>query len=364
MRRNVLIYGATGYSGRLIADRLRHLRCRSVVAGRTPHRVQALAIEFGLAGRVMGADEPNVLDQALDDIDVLINAASPFTLTAPALIESCLRTKTHYLDITGELPVFQAAFGYDEAARKRGIMILPGAGLGVVASDCLAKHVAALIPNAKYLRIAVLRPDSFSRGTFRSALGLANSRVAIRRNGRLILVPVGQLQRTFDFGDGDGGKESVAVSWADVFTAYYSTGIRNIEAYFAASFASRALYQVSAGVADTMQLAPARTLIDAIASVLPEGPHEDRRRIERCVLLCEAEDSWRQRRCVRLATPDGYSFTAEAATAIAQRILQGDFTSGFQTPAKVYGADLVLDFEGVDRHELQPQFSAYERVVS
>jgi short subunit dehydrogenase-like uncharacterized protein len=362
MRRNVLIYGATGYSGRLIAERLRHLRCRSVVAGRTPHRVQALAAEFGLAGRVMGADEPNVLDQALDDIDVLINAASPFTLTAPALIESCLRTKTHYLDITGELPVFQAAFGYDEAARKRGIMILPGAGLGVVASDCLAKHVAALIPNAKYLRIAVLRPDSFSRGTFRSALGLANSRVAIRRNGRLILVPVGQLQRTFDFGDGE--KESVAVSWADVFTAYYSTGIRNIEAYFAASFASRALYQVSAGVADTMQLAPARTLIDAIASVLPEGPHEARRRIERCVLLCEAEDSWRQRRCVRLATPDGYSFTAEAATAIAQRILQGDFASGFQTPAKVYGADLVLDFEGVDRHELQPPFSAYERVVS
>lgn len=362
MRRNVLIYGATGYSGRLIAERLRHLRCRSVVAGRTPHRVQALAAEFGLAGRVMGADEPNVLDQALDDIDVLINAASPFTRTAPALIELCLRTKTHYLDITGELPVFQAAFGYDEAARKRGIMILPGAGLAVVASDCLAKHVAALIPNAKYLRIAVLRPDSFSRGTFRSALGLANSRVAIRRNGRLILVPVGQLQRTFDFGDGE--KESVAVSWADVFTAYYSTGIRNIEAYFAASFASRALYQVSAGVADTMQLEPARTLIDAVTSVLSEGPSKARRRTEQCVIVSEAENSWRQRRCVRLTTPDGYSFTAEAATTIAQRILQGDFASGFQTPAKVYGADLVLDFEGVDRHELQPPFSTYERVVS
>jgi saccharopine dehydrogenase (NAD+, L-lysine-forming) len=113
-----------------------------------------------------------------------------------------------------------------------------------------------------------------------------------------------------------------------------------------------------------MQLAPARTLIDAVTSVLPEGPDEGRRRTERCVLLCEAEDSWRQRRCVRLTTPDGYSFTAEAATAIAQRILQGDFASGFQTPAKIYGADLVLDFEGVDRQELQPPFSAYERIVS
>src|SRR5580700_366600 len=240
MRRRVLIYGATGYTGRLIAERLRNARVHSVVAGRTPHRVQAVAAEFDLAGRVMGADEPNALDKALDDIDVLINAASPFALTAPALIESCLRTRTHYLDITGELPVFQIAFGYDEAARKRGIMIMPGAALGVVASDCLAMHVAALVPSAKYLRIALLRPNSFSRGTFRSALGIANSRVSIRRNGRLVSVPVGRLQRTFDFGEGE--KESVAVSWADVFTAYYSTGIRNIETYFEAGYTARALY--------------------------------------------------------------------------------------------------------------------------
>jgi saccharopine dehydrogenase (NAD+, L-lysine-forming) len=362
MRRRVLIYGATGYTGRLIADRLRNSRCHSVVAGRTSHRVQALAAEFGVAGRVIAIDEPNALDQALDDIDVLINAASPFSLTAPALIESCLRTRTHYLDITGELPVFQAAFGYDEAARKRGIMIMPGAALGVVASDCLAMHVAALVPNAKYLRIALLRPNSFSRGTFRSALGIANSRVSIRRNGRLMSVPVGRLQRTFDFGEGE--KESVAVSWADVFTAYYSTGIRNIETYFEAGYTARALYQLGAGIADTMQLAPARTLIDAVASVLPEGPHAARRRAEQCVIVSEAEDSWRRRRCVRLTTPDGYSFTSEAATAIAQRILQGDFASGFQTPAKVYGADLVLGFKGTDRQELHQPFSAHERMMS
>ena len=362
MRRNVLVYGATGYTGRLIAERLRSSLCRSIVAGRTPHRVQALAAEFGVAGRVIATDDPNALDQALDDIDVLINAASPFALTAPALIESCLRTKTHYLDITGELPVFQTAFRYDGAARKRGIMIMPGAALGVVASDCLAMHVAALVPNAKYLRIALLRPELFSRGTFRSALGLANSRVSIRRNGRLMSVPVGRLQRTFDFGDGE--KESVAVSWADVFTAYYSTGIRNIETYFEAGFASRALYQVGAGIADTMQLAPARTLIDAVASVLPEGPREVRRRTERCVLVAEAEDSWRRRRYVRLTTPDGYSFTAEAATAIAQRILQGDFAPGFQTPAKVFGAELVLAFKGTDRQELHQPFLTHERMMS
>jgi short subunit dehydrogenase-like uncharacterized protein len=362
MRGRVLTFGATGYTGRLIAERLRNSRCYGVVAGRTPHRVQALAAELDVTGRVIGTDEPKALDRALADIDVLINAATPFAMTAPALIESCLRTKTHYLDITGELPVFQNAFLYDEAARKRGIMIMPGAGLGIVASDCLALHVAALVPNAKYLRIALLRPTSFSRGTLRSAIGLADSRVSIRRNGQLMSVPVGRLQRTFDFGDGE--KESVAVSWADVFTAYYSTGVRNIEAYFEADFASRTLYQLGSGIADIMRLAPARTLIDAVTNVLPEGPPENRRQTQQCLMVCEAEDSWRQRRCVRLTTPDGYSFTADATAGIAQRILDGDFASGFQTPAKVYGPDLVLDFKGTHRQELHRPFSAHERMMS
>ena len=362
MRGRVLIYGATGYTGRLIAERLRNSRRHVVVSGRTLDRVQALSAALGVAGRTIAIDDAEALDSALDDVDVLINAASPFALTASALIESCLRTNTHYLDITGELPVFQNAFLQDEAARTRGIMIMPGAGFGVVASDCLAVHVAALVPNAKYLRIAVLRPSSFSRGTFRSALEVANSPVSIRRNGRLTLLPVGRLQRAFDFGDGE--RESVAVSWADVFTAYHSTGIRNIEAYFEAGLAARALYQLGAGVAGAMQLPPVKALIDAAAGVWPEGPSDVRRQSDRCVIVAEAEDSWRQVRSARLETSDAYSFTAEAAAAIARRIIRGDFVSGFQTPAKVYGADFALRFKGTHRQELRPSFSAQERIIS
>jgi short subunit dehydrogenase-like uncharacterized protein len=358
----VLIYGASGYTGRLIAARMLHSRNAPIVCGRTPDRVQALASELGVTARVSGIDQPHALDETLHDVDLLINAASPFALTAPALIESCLRTKTHYLDITGELPVFQKAFGYDASARKRGIMIMPGAGLGIVATDCLAKHVAELVPNAKYLRIALLRPGLFSRGTLRSALGLANSRVCIRRNERLISLPAGQLQRAFDFGDGE--RESVAVSWPDVFTAWYSTGIRNIETYLEADFASRTLYQLGAGIADTMQLKPVKVLIEAVTRALPEGPSEVRRNTEKCVIVAEAEDSWRQRRCVRLTTADGYSFTAEAAAAIAERILSGDFACGFQTPASVYGADFVLELEGTHREEMRRSFSAHERIIS
>ena len=353
----ILIYGGTGYTGRLIAEHARNLQRTPVIAGRTAHRVQAVAAELSLSGRVITLDEHQAIDDALGDIDVLINAASPFARTAPPLIEACLRTRTHYLDITGELPIFQSAARYDDAARERGIMIMPGVGLGIVASDCLALHVAGRIPNAKYLRMAVLRPESFSRGSIRSALGLSNSQVTIRRNGRLISVPVGRLQRVFDYGE--GGRESVAVNWADVFTAYYSTGIRNIEAYFEANLASRALYELGAGVADALRLPAVERWLDAVVRALPDGPSAQRRQMESCVIVAEVEDSWRQRRCARLKTPDGYSFTAEAATEIATRAAGGDFRPGFQTPARVYGADLVLEFKGTWREELADSLSAW-----
>jgi short subunit dehydrogenase-like uncharacterized protein len=356
VRRRILIYGGTGYTGRLIAEHARNLRHSVVIAGRTADRVHDVATELDLPGRVFSLEEPEVIDDALGDISVLINAASPFARTTPPLIEACLRTRTHYLDVTGELPVFQQAFSYDKAARERSIMIMPGVGLGVVASDCLALHVATRLPNANYLRIAILRPDSFSRGSFRSALGLSSSRVTIRRNGRMISVPVGRLQRAFDYGDGK--RESVAVSWADVFTAYHSTGIRNIEAYFEAGLASRALYQLGAGVADTLRLPPVARWLDMAIGALPDGPSAQRRQMERCVIVAEAEDSWRQRSCARLETPDGYSFTAEAATEVAVRAARGDFHPGFQTPARVYGADLVLEFKGTRREELTDSLSA------
>ena len=354
MPRRVMIYGATGYTGRLIAAHAANSRCSPVVAGRTADRVRALAAEFGIPGRTVALDETKRFDEALEDVDVLVNAASPFAQTARPLIEACLRTRTHYLDVTGELPVFQDASRYDEPARKRGVMIMPGAGLGIVASDCLAAHVAASIPKPKYLRIGLLRPAMFSRGTFRSALGLSNSQVTIRRNGNLVSLPAARLQRAFDYGE--GMRESVAVSWPDVFTAYFSTGIRNIETYLAADFASRAFYQFGSVMADTLRLAPVQRVLDVATRAWPEGPSAEQRQSDKCVIVAEAEDSWRRRVSARLETPDGYSFTAEATTAIARHILRGSFIPGFHTPAQVYGADFVLTLKGTRREQLSATF--------
>ena len=269
--------------------------CPFVVAGRAVARVQGLP-QTGVQGRVISIDEPQALDHALGDVCVLWTP--PVRSRNGAAPDRIGRGQEPIISTS---PVSFRRFGTrlaNEAARKRGIMIMPGVGLGVAASDCLAMHVASRVLDAKNPRIALLRPDLLSRGTLRSALGLANSRVHIRRNARLMSVPVGRLQRVFDFGD--GARESVAVSWPDVFTAYHSTGVRNIEAYFEADVTARALYQLGAGIADIVRSEPVRRLLGIAANAWPEGPSAPRRRAQKCVIVAEVEDSWRRRRSARL----------------------------------------------------------------
>ncbi len=346
----LLIYGATGFSGRLVAERAQGSGLDVVLAGRSAQRLQPQAESLGLPWRVARLDDHRALDTALEDVDVVLHVAGPFTATAQHMLEACLRTNTHYLDLSGELPVYPELHRYDAAARSRGLVVMPGVGYVVAASDFLAAHVAARMPDARRLRIGLSRTDLISRGTLRAMLGLVREGVTVRRDGELTSVPVGRLERTFDYGDGD--RLSTALSWADVYTAYYTTGIPDIEVYVEADLLARCLYQVGAWFAVPSRLPPWRQLLEWQASFWPLGPSAAARAAARRVIVAEAEDVWR--RCVRarLHTPDGYSFTPAVALAIVQRVLDGDFLPGFQTPAGVYGADFVLSLDGVRREDL------------
>ena len=350
MRGRVLIYGASGYSGRLIASRAGALGCDAVLAGRNADRLRPLAASLGLPWRAVSLDNPAELDSALADIGVVLHAAGPFASTFLPMLRACLRTDTHYLDIAGELTVFQQVRRHDAEARARGVMIMPGAGFAVAASDCLAAHLAAQAPGARYLRLGFSRPDLASRGSVRTMLGLAQGSVSIRRNGALASVPAGRLERRFDFGEGE--RWSTAVSWPDVATAYDTTGIPNIEAYAEADSLSRAAYHAASWLAAPFGEGASRGLLQPFAALWPEGPSEARRARSQHVIVAEAEDSWRRRTRTRLTTPDGYGFTAAVAMLLVQRVLAGEFRAGFQTPAGVYGPDLILACEETRREDL------------
>ena len=346
-----MIYGSTGYTGRLIVGQAIEAGLTPLLAGRSRDALREQAERFDLPWLAYSLDRTGDVTEALSHADVVINAAGPFLETASPMIEACLRARVHYLDISGELPVFQGALQKDQEAAEAGVMLMPGAAWSVVATDCLAAHVAAKLPGAKYLRIGIAHSSIASRGSARSALGLISSQVAIRRNGRLASVPVGRLERSFDFGD--GAKPCMALSWPDVLCAYHTTGAPNIEVYMDIGGLPRFAAPLSSWIGELFQLPGLQPVLRAAAQLLPRGPEEDARKAATQMIVVEGEDNWRRSASARLTTADGYGFTAAACVAIAERVLEGEYRPGFQTPAGLFGADFVLRLKGTRRDDIE-----------
>ena len=343
-----MIYGSTGKTGRLTAKLARASGYQPVLAGRNRERVEQLAAELELQSRVIALGNVEGLRQQLADIDIVVNMAGPFSVTAQPLVSAALSSGTHYLDVSGELAVFRALHAVDERARATGIMLMPGIGFVVVPSDCLAAHMLERQPRARYLRIGVSRPQSISKGSAETMVELVHENVTICQAGELRHVPVGGLVHMFDFGDGP--RLSTAVSLPDVFTAYHTTGIPNIETYAEATLLERSVYQAGAIFGSALKSAPLQTMLKQQAQAL--APASGDRDAKGRVIVAEVEDPWRGVLRTRLRTPESYEFTAHTALSIVARILNGDHQPGFQTPGRVYGPQLAFELDGVKVEDL------------
>ena len=346
----ILLYGANGYTGRLIANEMRARGLRPVLGGRNAAALATVAGALGLEHRVAALTAAADLDAALAGMKVVLNAAGPFSHTAQPMLDACLRAGAHYLDVAGEVLVIEAIAARDAAARQRGIMAMPGTGFDVVPSDCLGAHVARRLPGAARLAFGFTGLELTTRGSAKTFAEHAAVGVNVRRDGAITPVPAGRLRREFDYGA--GSRESLNVSWGDVATAYYTTGIANIEVYFEATPTMRAMLMASRYGSWFLRTPPWQAWIHAHADLLPAGPSDAERAWRQMVIVAEASDGRGRVARARLRTPEAYTFTGHSAAAIAARVLRGDCEIGFQTPARVYGADCVLDFAGVEREDL------------
>ncbi|MGE0683187.1 MAG: trans-acting enoyl reductase family protein [Candidatus Binatia bacterium] len=350
MTTRVLLYGATGYTGQLIARKAKATGFPLLLAGRQESKLQALAASLGFAYRVAPLEHTSQLHACLQDIDVVLHVAGPFSTTAQPMVDTCLQRGIHYLDVSGELPVFVALSQRDAEAKARKSMLMPGVGHVIAPSDCLAAHVSRRLPGAQQLHLAVSRPDFISRGSLHTMLSLVSERVHIRRQGRMTTAPVGELCRSFAFGKGKSA--CTAVSWPDVFTAFYTTGIPDITVYSEANEIERLGYTLGGRLAPLLRGSLPQALWQAQMSFFPEGPSEEARRGSVRTIVAEAIDRQGRRVSSRLRTPDGYTFTGTTALAIAARVLAGEVESGFHTPGQLYGADFILQLDGVTREDL------------
>ncbi len=341
---NVLVYGAAGYTGALIAERAVARGARPILAGRSRAKIQPLAERLGCSQRIVALDDEKKLVEALEGVDVVLHCAGPFSRTAAPMVDACLRTKTHYLDITGEIGVFEALAARSEAAQAAGVMLMPGVGFDVVPTDCLAVHLARRLDDATRLTLAFAGSSKLSHGTTVTSIEHLGTG-AVRRDGKIVSVPAAWKTMDVDF---EGLiRTCVTIPWGDVSTAFYSTGIGNIEVFAAAPSGLRRFLKVSRYLGGLLRTAPMQRFLE---SRVPEGgPDEATRTTGETRLWGKVENDRGETVEAHLRTPEGYQVTVTTALMVAERAARGDAPVGFQTPAKAYGPDLILEVEGTSR---------------
>lgn len=346
----LLVYGAAGFTGRLVVERALARGLRPILAGRTASKLEALSAQHDCEYAVVALTDTGALDRLLRRVRVAILAAGPFSQTAVPMCDACLRTGVHYLDLSGECSVIEALFTRRDRARRAECMVMPGCGFDVVASDCLAAHVARRLPGASHLSIGLSGLVTVTRGSLRTIAEQAGQTVRVHRAGGYAAVPPGALRRRFDYGRGSGW--SSAVTWGDVATAFHTTGIPNVDVYFEETPPVRAMLLAGRTFGQTLQTPLAQSWLKAHAQFFPEGPTATERAVQRCVVVADAHASDGRSAVSRLGTPEAYAFSSQTAVAIAERALHGDVEFGCQTPGRVYGPDFVLGFDSVTREDL------------
>lgn len=341
----LVVYGAYGYTGQLIAQRAAKDGARPLLAGRNAETLAALGKALDLPTRALGLDDASELDAVLSEADAVLHCAGPFSRTAAPMMEACLRTQTHYLDITGEIGVFEAMAARDADAKAAEIMLLPGVGFDVVPTDCLAKHLSTLLPDATHLTLAFAGSTGPSHGTAMTAVENLGRGGAARQDGTIVEVPNAWKVRDIDF---DGKRRTcTTIPWGDVSTAFHSTGIGNIEVFMSAPPNVLRMLKVSRWLGPLLATGPVQRFIK---SRIPEGgPDEQARTTGETRVWGEAKNAAGKTVTAHLRTPEAYATTAATAWLIAQRVIAGDAPVGYQTPAKAYGADLILEIDGVTR---------------
>jgi saccharopine dehydrogenase (NAD+, L-lysine-forming) len=263
------------------------------------------------------------------------------------MVEACLDTGTHYLDITGEIDVFEGLMARGPDAQAAGITLLPGVGFDVVPTDCLAKGLAEKVPDATDLEIAFMGQGGVSTGTLKTAIEQMGEGGLVRREGEIVAVPPGWCTRVVDFGDHP--RTVISIPWGDVATAGRSTGIPNVTVYTYLPRFGRHLLRLSRHVQGLLGWRPLQLLLQRLVETVGANPSAETRRTGSTVVWASVRDADGRTPAARLRGPEAYTFTARTAVRAAGRVVDGTVPPGYQTPATALGSNFVFGIDGVER---------------
>ena len=361
MTDNWMIYGVTGYTGRLILEEAVNRGHQPILAGRNREITRALARTYGLEYEAFAIPDSAAATRGLQraGVDLVLHCAGPFVRTVDPMLPACLHAGVHYLDITGEIPVFERVFAVDQQARDRGIVLMPGVGFDIAPTDCLGKYVADQLPGAASLDVVIsskgsVRQGGFSAGTAKSILEMLPNHGYIRRGGQLMPYGFGRGGGRFPFPGGE--RTALVIPWGDVFTAYYTTGVPNITTYLTLPPEQIAAIRAFGYPAHLLaKIGPLRRLIASWLDANMRGPGIRARQLSSAQIYVRATDREGQSAEAWLETAEPYLFTARAAVRSVERVLEGEFT-GAQTPAGAFGADFVMEIADTSRYDTLAEF--------
>lgn len=337
-----MIYGANGYTGELIAREAVARGLRPTLAGRSEAPVAELAKSLGLPHRVFGLEE-SAGAEGVAGMSLVLNCAGPFSATARPMIEACLAAGAHYLDITGEIGVFELAHSLDGRAQERGVVLCPGVGFDVVPTDCLALALSEACPSAVALALGFDSRGRMSPGTAKTSVEGLAAGGAVRRGGQIVRVPLAFRTRRIDFGDGE--KLAVTIPWGDVSTAFHTTGIPDIEVYIPASPALAKRLKRLNLVRPLLGLGPVQRFMKRRIEKSVKGPGEAQRAGAPTWVWGEARASDGRLVTGRVKVANGYDVTVWASLGVVGRLLEQPACGHF-TPARLMGKDFVTSLPG------------------
>jgi short subunit dehydrogenase-like uncharacterized protein len=345
MKKKWMIYGANGYTGKLIAKQASKLGLKPILAGRNRESIEALATETGFDCVVFKLEDTPALISALEAVSLVLHCAGPFSATSQPMIEACLNSACHYLDITGEISVFSNAQRLSEEARHVDIVLMPGVGFDVVPTDCLAASLVNALPSATTLKLAFEAGGQMSPGTAKTSIeGLAGGG-CVRKDGKLKWVPLAWKTREIPFKHGK--RLAVSIPWGDVFTAYISTGVPDIEVYMSAPPSAVLRMKRLRMVKPLLSMQWVQNMMKRRIERSVTGPEAGERQNTEMQLWGEVTSADGRTVSATMTTPDGYDVTASASLAIVSYLLDNDVEGGFYTPSLLMGADFVTTLPGV-----------------
>lgn len=348
----IIIYGSYGYTGQLIVRECQTKKLAVILAGRNREALEKQHQQTGYPFQVVDMDDASGLRNLLRLGETVIHCGGPFRFTAKAMVDACLETKTHYTDITGEYQVFELLARYDEKAKQAGIMLMPGTGFDVVPSDCLALHVKNRLPTATHLQLAfAMVPSGMSRGTKKSMTESLGHGGMTRIDNTLTPFTLGR--DTLDLNFGSFTALTTRIQWGDISTAWRSTGIPNIEVFAAASPSAIRNLKISNYLGWLLRNRSVKNFLIKQIDKGKAGPSEENLITGKCYLRGEVWDNQGNKKVSLLNGPNAYALTAKTAMLITEKILSNNFKPGYQTPAMCYGANLIMEIDGIERTEIE-----------